>query len=154
LKKLFPLLSAAAGTKSIQAPCGTDPDSGTLEQNLSDREALSPRELFDRASTAEALDAALARLPICHAELIRCRFGLGGEAPMTLREYGQKIGITGERVRQIEFKAIRKLREMLTSKLPLGAPLPEPRVVARVRGNSKTPRTIAFPHEMSVQRAA
>ena len=47
------------------------------------------------------------------AKIIRLRFGLDGDSPLTLEEVGQEIGLTRERVRQIQVEALRRLREIL-----------------------------------------
>ncbi len=51
------------------------------------------------------------------ARILRLRYGLGGEDPMTLKEIGEHIGLTRERVRQIEHEALRKLRDSMLAKI-------------------------------------
>jgi RNA polymerase primary sigma factor len=53
----------------------------------------------------------LARLEPRDASVLRMRFGLGDEEPMTLKEIGERLGLTRERVRQIECEALIKMRE-------------------------------------------
>ena len=53
------------------------------------------------------------RLEEREATVLRLRFGLGGEEPMTLKEVGDQLGLTRERVRQVEAAALRSLRERL-----------------------------------------
>jgi len=56
------------------------------------------------------VDEVLNALSDREARVLRMRFGLNGSRPMTLEEVGQKFGVTRERIRQIEAKALRKLR--------------------------------------------
>lgn len=58
----------------------------------------------------ENLDEALKSLSDREAAVLKMRFGLKGEKPLTLEQVGQKFGVTRERIRQIESKALRKLR--------------------------------------------
>jgi RNA polymerase primary sigma factor len=64
----------------------------------------------------EKLEQVLSTLELREAEIIRLRFGLNGETPKTLEEVGNIFNITRERVRQIEAKAVRKLRHPSRSK--------------------------------------
>jgi RNA polymerase primary sigma factor len=65
---------------------------------------------FDHAETETIIFDALAELPEREADIIRMRFGIGRDADMTLEEIGQLYGVTRERIRQIEAKALRKMR--------------------------------------------
>jgi RNA polymerase primary sigma factor len=83
---------------------------------------LEIEDPFDQAETARIVDDALAELQERHADVIRMRFGIGRDREMTLEEIGQLYGVTRERIRQIEAKALdllshpgrkRRLQEML-----------------------------------------
>ena len=66
-------------------------------------------ELVDQAATLKLASEALAQIEERQAEIIRMRFGIGGDEEMTLEEIGQIYGVTRERIRQIEGKGLRKL---------------------------------------------
>jgi len=59
--------------------------------------------------TEETLHRALAQLPDREREIVRLRYGLGGEEPKSLEEIGRRLGLTRERVRQIEGQALERL---------------------------------------------
>jgi len=80
-------------------------------------------DVFGRAETERVMTEILGELPDRQADVIRMRFGIGRESDMTLEEVGQIYGVTRERIRQIEAKAldflshpgrIRRLRTLLT----------------------------------------
>ena len=62
------------------------------------------------SSLRENLDEVLSSLSDREARVLKMRFGLGGKRPMTLEEVGKEFGVTRERIRQIEAKALRKLK--------------------------------------------
>jgi RNA polymerase primary sigma factor len=66
-------------------------------------------DLVDQAETLKLASEALAQIEERQAEIIRMRFGIGGDEEMTLEEIGQIYGVTRERIRQIEGKGLRKL---------------------------------------------
>ncbi|MBB3562075.1 RNA polymerase primary sigma factor [Rhizobium sp. BK512] len=72
--------------------------------------ALAPEEAVFSKQSAQIIRAALVELPQRQAEVIRMRFGLDGEEEMTLEEVGQLFGVTRERIRQLEAKALEYLR--------------------------------------------
>ena len=99
----------AQNTLSLETPLGEDGDR-TLAETLADHEALSP---FDMASTVEVrerTDALLQTLTPREAEILRQRCGMTDGHERTLEEVGQTFGLTRERIRQVEAKAIQKLR--------------------------------------------
>lgn len=100
-------VKAAAGLKMAMG----DGERGTLEGAAADRSR--PGDADDAMDAAEQLGssmAAMAGLKPRESAILRLRFGLGGGAVETSAEVGRRYGITGERVRQIEARAIEKLR--------------------------------------------
>lgn len=93
---------------SLDAPVHGEEDGTTLSERIPDHRP-SLRELRERM-LGDALGKALTRLTPREATVIRLYFGLGGEEPRTLEEIGSMIGLTRERVRQIEKMALCKLR--------------------------------------------
>jgi RNA polymerase primary sigma factor len=72
--------------------------------------ALAQEELVFSEQSSDVIRDALIELPPRQAEVIRMRFGLDGEEEMTLEEVGQLFGVTRERIRQLEAKALAYLR--------------------------------------------
>jgi RNA polymerase primary sigma factor len=94
---------------SLTTPVGEEEDS-CLEDFLEDRGAESPAHSATEALREKEVEKALATLSDREAEIVRLRFGIGTGYPRTLEELGRIFNVTRERVRQIEAKAIRKLR--------------------------------------------
>jgi RNA polymerase primary sigma factor len=96
---------------SLDATLG-DSDDTTLVSNLEDERGDSPdKEILQKTLTRE-LNAILETLTKSEREIIRMRFGLGGTQPMSLQQIGEKFGLSKERIRQIEKKALRKLNAL------------------------------------------
>ena len=71
---------------------------------------MSPYDLTSRRLLKENLEEVLGSLSDREGRVLKMRFGLGGKRPMTLEEVGREFGVTRERIRQIEAKALRKLK--------------------------------------------
>jgi len=104
------LMQAAQTTLSLDSPVTGMEDSGSLGACLEDRSVPKPEEVLVGVSLQEHMDSALAGLSEREASILRGRFGLAGSKRITLREVGRKHGVSKERVRQIEKKALRKIR--------------------------------------------
>ena len=100
---------------SLESPVGEEEDS-SLGDSVADENAEAPGKAADRAMVAQQINLALKSLTPREEKVIRLRFGLDDGRPRTLEEVGRDFGVTRERVRQIEAKAIRKLhsRKCLT----------------------------------------
>jgi len=85
-------------------------DSSSIGDFVEDSAYKSPDVLAVESALREDVDAALRTLTAKEAEIIRFRFGLGGGAPMSLKEIGDKFNLTKERIRQIEKKALKRLQ--------------------------------------------
>lgn len=94
---------------SLDSPVGDDDDS-ELGFWVKDENTLSPAQITYQKMLGERLDEVLSTLTPREARILRLRFGLGQERPYTLEEVGRKFGLTRERIRQIEGKALRQLR--------------------------------------------
>ena len=77
---------------------------------MADEKSNSPVENLQSKSLIGDVDKVLSTLEPREADIIRLRFGLEGHDPQTLEEVGERIGITRERVRQLQEQAIRQLR--------------------------------------------
>jgi RNA polymerase sigma factor (sigma-70 family) len=86
-------------------------DEFTLEDAIADDQAVDPTESIDHFQVRRALGVLLANLEPRESEILEWRFGLGGGDPLTLAEIGERIGLSRERVRQIEARALRRLRQ-------------------------------------------
>jgi RNA polymerase primary sigma factor len=100
-------LAAAQPLRSLAEPIGADGDQ-RLSDIIADTHTPSPEATAHAALLGEALEQAIAQLPEREARIVRMRY-LGGEK-RTLESIGAELGITRERVRQIEADALRKLR--------------------------------------------
>ena len=83
-----------------------------LEELARDGEA-GPEARLSAAEELRQVLPLLDRLEARKAAVLRLRYGLGGEGPLTLQQVGDRLGLTRERVRQIERDALQKLRERL-----------------------------------------
>ena len=100
---------------SLETPIGEEEDS-QLGDFLEDKELPSPEEAAATQILREQLDSMLDDLTERESEVLRLRFGLEDGHAHTLEEVGKRFGVTRERIRQIEAKALRKLRHPSRSK--------------------------------------
>jgi RNA polymerase primary sigma factor len=94
---------------SLEAPLGGDADS-RLEDIVEDQTAPSPSERAVANELADATSKVLATLTSREARVLRLRFGIGEKSEQTLEQVGREYGLTRERIRQIESRALAKLR--------------------------------------------
>ncbi len=109
LGKLQMLLDAAKIPASLDAAVGEEEES-TLGTILRDQASLSPEEEAIRGQMADEVERAMAPLTEREREVLRLRYGLGIDRELTLEEIGRRLSVTRERVRQIESRALAKLR--------------------------------------------
>jgi RNA polymerase primary sigma factor len=109
-EELVTLLQAAQKTLSLDSPVTDLEDSCSFGARLEDKSVPRPEEALVGASLQEQLDSVLAALSEREAGILRDRFGLDGRERISLLEVGRKHGLSKERVRQIEKKALRKIR--------------------------------------------
>lgn len=100
---------------SLEQPVGEEEDS-SLGDFIADNEILNPYEFTTKEMLKRELNAALATLTDREEKVLRMRFGLLDGKPRTLEEVGKEFNVTRERIRQIESKAIKKLRTPNRSK--------------------------------------
>jgi RNA polymerase primary sigma factor len=103
------LLEASRSPTSLEAPVGEDEET-RLGDLVKDQAAQSPEEAAMRSQMAAEVERAMAPLTDREREVMRLRYGLGTDHEHTLEEVGRKLFITRERVRQIEAKALAKMR--------------------------------------------
>jgi len=97
---------------SVDTPMGQDSDKSLLD-TIPDLDSSDPETLLQKTNISGNLDKWLTMLPEKHSEVLARRFGLRGYEMSTLEEVGSEIGLTRERVRQIQVEALRKLREIV-----------------------------------------
>jgi RNA polymerase primary sigma factor len=103
------LLEASKSPTSLEAPVGEDEET-RLGDLVKDAAAQSPEEAAMRNQMAVEVERAMAPLTDREKEVMRLRYGLGTDREHTLEEVGRRLFITRERVRQIEAKALAKMR--------------------------------------------
>jgi RNA polymerase sigma factor (sigma-70 family) len=110
IDKVMVLLEAAKGTESLDEMVGADEETRRSDL-VADAGVPTPEDLAMRSRMAADVEAAMVPLTDREREVLRLRFGLGMDREMTLVEIGRRLSLTRERVRQIEAKALAKLRE-------------------------------------------
>ena len=90
-------------------------DSAGLQEMLEDDKTPRPEEAVFNADELQTIKRLLDEIDDREAEVLRLRFGLDQEEPLTLKEIGKQVGLTRERVRQIEKEALAKLNQILTT---------------------------------------
>ena len=107
--KIRKVMKIAKEPISLETPVGDDDDSH-LGDFLEDSTIVVPAEAATSESLKNAINGVLDEMPPREAQVLRMRFGIGMPSDHTLEEVGRQFGVTRERIRQIEAKALRKLR--------------------------------------------
>lgn len=100
---------------SLETPIGEEDDSH-LGDFIEDKDAISPSDYTTKSLLKDELRQVMKELTDREERVLRLRYGLDDDRPRTLEEVGKEFGVTRERIRQIEAKAIRKLRHPTRSK--------------------------------------
>jgi RNA polymerase primary sigma factor len=115
VSKVRKIIKIAQEPISLETPIGEEEDSH-LGDFIEDKVLPSPPEAVIHQSLKEHIEEALKTLTEREAKVLKMRFGLGDGNEHTLEEVGQKFKVTRERIRQIEAKALRKLKHPTRSK--------------------------------------
>jgi len=115
LDKVRKVLKIAKEPISLETPIGEEEDSH-LGDFIEDKAVISPIEAVIKANLSEQTSRVLSTLTPREEKVLRMRFGIGEKSDHTLEEVGQDFAVTRERIRQIEAKALRKLRHPSRSK--------------------------------------
>ena len=115
LEKVRKIMKIPGGTVSIETPVGDGVS--TLGDFITDPKASSPFIELVGTSLKEEIDKALSTLTPREEKIIRMRLGIGEETDYTLEEVGDLFGLTRERIRQVEVKALRKLKHTSRRKI-------------------------------------
>ena len=116
VSKVRKILKIAQEPISLETPIGEEEDSH-LGDFIEDRGVVSPAEAVININLKEQTDSVLQTLTPREEQVIKMRFGLGDGSEHTLEEVGQRFSVTRERIRQIEAKALRKLRHPSRSRM-------------------------------------
>ena len=108
-EKVKNILKISKEPISLDAPVGSSEDS-FLSDFIEDEGSVSPQEATIRGSLRKSLGNVLATLTPREESVLRMRFGLDTEVDLTLEEVGKNFSVTRERIRQIEAKAIKKMK--------------------------------------------
>lgn len=108
-EKVREILKISQKTTSLETPIGDNEDS-FLGDFIADETQATPYDATSKRMLKENIREVFAALSDREAKVLEMRFGLNSARPMTLEEVGQYFGVTRERIRQIEAKALRKLR--------------------------------------------
>ncbi len=115
-KKVKWMLRVSWMPVSLESPVGDDEDS-EFGMFVEDKGSPSPAQAVYQDMLRERINEVLSSLSPREARILRLRFGLDCDKPYTLEEVGQKFGLTRERIRQIEGKALRRLRNPRQARL-------------------------------------
>ena len=115
VEKVRKVLKIGKEPISLETPIGEEEDSH-LGDFIEDKSVISPAEAVISRNLAEQTRKVLATLTPREEKVLRMRFGIGEKSDHTLEEVGQDFDVTRERIRQIEAKALRKLRHPTRSK--------------------------------------
>lgn len=108
MDKILAILEASREPISLETPVGDD--DSTLGDFLENQESVSPYEAVKGQELSERVKGILATLSPREEKIIRLRFGIGEDAEYTLEEIGKRFNVSRERIRQIEKKALNRLR--------------------------------------------
>lgn len=106
------MLELAPSATSIDAPVSKDGQK-TLVDTLADENNIDPAQLVQNSDMAQHIEKWLNQLDERHREVVVRRFGIGDHEKGTLEAVGKAVGLTRERVRQLQIDALRQLREMI-----------------------------------------
>jgi RNA polymerase primary sigma factor len=110
VSKVEKIMKIAQVPLSLETPVGEGEESH-LRDFIEDKHTLSPAEEVLHINLREKIDEALKANTLREANVLKMRFGLGGSNEHTLEEVGQQYKVTRERIRQIQEKALRKLKQ-------------------------------------------
>jgi len=120
--KVAHLRSVSVRPASLDAPVGEDSDSASFGEIIGDENAINPFDsLRDRSQNSD-LHQMINSLDHREAEIIRLRFGLEGRDPLTLEEVGRHFHVTRERIRQLEYLALNKMRRAMAKHEAIRSP--------------------------------
>jgi RNA polymerase primary sigma factor len=109
--KIRHIIKIAQETISLEKPVGEGDEDSTLGEFIEDKKSLSPDQIASRKLMRGRLRAIIADLQPREQKILKLRFGLEDGVPRTLEQVGKEFGVTRERIRQIEAKALERIRQ-------------------------------------------
>ena len=114
--KVQTVMDISQAITSLDIPVDDDGET-SIGDLIADHSAENPLANLMREANLQIVETVLNTLSSKEADVLRMRFGINADKPMTLEEVGQHYGVTRERIRQVENKAIRKLRNPVRAKM-------------------------------------
>jgi len=114
-KRKIAVIARAARAFSAPYQAMSEESDWSLSEMVADESTRSPADMLLENRRAEAVRKILGEIGERAAQILRMRFGLDGREPMTLKEIGERVGLTRERVRQIERDTLRTINEAIRS---------------------------------------
>ena len=115
IDKIQTIMDISQAITSLDVPVDDDGET-SIGDLIADHSAENPLANLMREANLQIVETVLNTLSPKEADILRMRFGINADKPMTLEEVGQHYGVTRERIRQVENKAIRKLRNPIRAK--------------------------------------
>ncbi len=116
IAKVDQILQLKAYEVSLDEPCGRERDA-PISDSIADRRSRDPEQSLVLSENRRLVRWGLSRLRECERAVLVDRFGLDGDRPLTLTEIGEKLGLSRERVRQIEVMGRKRLRRLLACRI-------------------------------------
>jgi RNA polymerase primary sigma factor len=110
-ERVLEILASSRQPVSLETPLGNEDSAGTLGDLIADRSVRTPHEMAAQGMLRRHMDDAMQVLSPRERQVLRLRYGLAGGREHTLGEIADQLGVTSERVRQIESAALGKLRQ-------------------------------------------
>jgi len=111
VEKVHHIIKIAQETISLEKPVGEGDEDSTLGEFIEDKKSLTPDQIASRKLVRDKLREIIADLMPREQKILKLRFGLEDGVPHTLEEVGKEFGVTRERIRQIEAKALERIRQ-------------------------------------------
>ena len=112
VKKVRHIIKVSQETISLETSIGGDDSDSVLSDFVEDTDSITPSQIASRTLLKKHLNEVLEQLTLREQKILRIRFGLEDGVMHTLEEVGNEFGVTRERIRQIEAKALEKIRSM------------------------------------------
>ncbi len=116
VEKIRQIIKISQETISLETPVGDDSEESLLGEFIEDKKTITPSQVASRKLLRKRLKEILFDLSLREQKILEMRFGLNDGITHTLEEVGQEFGVTRERIRQIEAKALEKMRQHEMSK--------------------------------------